>query len=324
MEITLDVDLSPLEKAISGIDSSIKDLNKTLSKLNYNPLQKLASEFQSLGSMIWNATSPLSVMLGLIIGSAGLVVAMYKLTEAFVGFYKYFKKSKTFGPALKVMREGLRKLDGAIADMFTGLQKLGKSALDGLQKAGKWAFEGLQKAGKWALDGLKNGFKLLGKGIQTVGIKLQKLKLAFIKFKLPIIIVAALIAALAAGIMYLWNNNEGFRDFVIGAWENIRSAFSSVIGFITGLFTDFNATISRAGEGIREFFTNIDPTAAFDIFKRFIPLIITKLLGGLPGLLAKGIMMINSIADGMGKRIDTTIKKQPSVLIAQYSVFIST
>lgn len=45
----------------------------------------------------------------------------------------------------------------------------------------------------------------------------------------PVGIVIGIIAALVAAVVYLWNTDEGFRDSVMAAWEQIQAAISDAI-----------------------------------------------------------------------------------------------
>lgn len=49
-------------------------------------------------------------------------------------------------------------------------------------------------------------------------------------------LIITAVVALTAAFIYLWKNNEGFRNFFIGAWEKIKSVVSTVGGFIVGVF----------------------------------------------------------------------------------------
>ena len=51
----------------------------------------------------------------------------------------------------------------------------------------------------------------------------------------PIVLIIGAIVALIAIFVTLWNKCEWFRNFWIGLWENIKSVFNSVIGFIVSL-----------------------------------------------------------------------------------------
>ena len=53
----------------------------------------------------------------------------------------------------------------------------------------------------------------------------------------PITIIISAIAALVAAFVYLWNTSEGFRNFWIGLWEGIKSAFETVWNAISTFFT---------------------------------------------------------------------------------------
>lgn len=63
----------------------------------------------------------------------------------------------------------------------------------------------------------------------------------------PIGIIITAVAALVAGLVYLWNTNEGFRTAVVGAWETIRATGEAVWGWLANFFTvDIPAAITTA------------------------------------------------------------------------------
>ena len=138
-------------------------------------------------------------------------------------------------------------------------------------------------------DTLKNGFQwvidnkdLLIAGIVGIGTAMQVLNVAnmimgvvqaFQAWKLanegltisqwlmntalmanPIGLIVAAIAGLVAGIVVLWNTNEGFREAVINAWTKIKEVFSTVWGAITTFFTE---TLPQVWSNVVTFFEGI-------------------------------------------------------------------
>lgn len=78
-----------------------------------------------------------------------------------------------------------------------------------------------------AFNGIKTVASALGGGLQALwGVLMAN----------PIILVIAAVAALVAGFVYLWNHCEGFREFWINLWENIKSIVSSAIEGIKNFF----------------------------------------------------------------------------------------
>lgn len=65
----------------------------------------------------------------------------------------------------------------------------------------------------------------------------------------PIGLIIAAIGGLVAGLIVLWQTNDGFRDAVIGAWESIRSAGAAVWDWLVQVFTvDIPSAITTVTE----------------------------------------------------------------------------
>lgn len=68
--------------------------------------------------------------------------------------------------------------------------------------------------------------------LATEGMTIAQAALNLIMSLNPIGLVVAAIAALTAGIVYLWKTNEDFRNALIGIWDAIKSTIKGAIDFI--------------------------------------------------------------------------------------------
>ena len=81
----------------------------------------------------------------------------------------------------------------------------------------------------------------------------------------PIGLIIAAIAGLVAGFIYLWNTNEGFREFWINAWTSIKDFFVNAWNSIMSFFTEtipswiesMKTWFGSLGEWFAELWTNI-------------------------------------------------------------------
>ena len=67
----------------------------------------------------------------------------------------------------------------------------------------------------------------------------------------PIGIVVALVAALVAAFVYLWNNCEGFRNFFLQMWEQIKTAFAAVVAWFGSAAASISQAFSNAWNSIK-------------------------------------------------------------------------
>lgn len=75
----------------------------------------------------------------------------------------------------------------------------------------------------------------------------------------PIVLIIAAIAALVAAFIYLWNNCDGFRQFWIDLWENVKqvavAVWEGLKTFFTAAWQAISATAQAVWNGIKNFFS---------------------------------------------------------------------
>jgi methyl-accepting chemotaxis protein len=69
----------------------------------------------------------------------------------------------------------------------------------------------------------------------------------------PIGIIITVVALLAAGIIWLWNNNEGFRNAVTAAWNGIKAAIGAVVSWFTSTVIPMFQNLWEKAQGPLDF-----------------------------------------------------------------------
>lgn len=229
------------ELGITGIRTS--DTMKRLSNAS-----GLMSEMTTLANKAWDENTALSNEANVRYGTMAskLQILKNKLTDAAI----------TVGNRMMPYLDKLIKKIGEI-DFEAIADKIG-NAID-------WLAEHAQTIGLIAslIAGAFVGVKIAGfvKGIMTVIQIVSGLIKSFGLIKVvlttlggPVTIVIAIISALVAGFIYLWNTSEGFRNFWIGLWEKIKTAAVAVGGWLKNFFT---VTIPNAFNAVVTFFQQL-------------------------------------------------------------------
>lgn len=133
---------------------------------------------------------------------------------------------------------------------------------------------------------------------------LGKVKGAFVGVKAalaavsgPVLAIIAVVAALAAGFMYLWKTNEDFRDNVTAVWEELQGSFSELGGKISDMLNQLMPLISEIVSTVLTAFGQIAEAVLpilIQLISELLPVII-DLIGQLLPVLTQIIESVLSV-----------------------------
>ena len=212
------------------------------------------------------------------------------------------------GAAQQMADTQLDNLQGQITILKSALEGLAISIGELLMPAIKLIVGWVQKFVDW-LNGMDEGTKkvvitiallaaalgpvliVIGKVISAVGTimtivpkiagVINTVKTAFAALNTtmlanPIVLIIAAIAALVAAFIYLWNNCDGFRQFWIDLWENVKQTAVTVWNAIKAFF-------SQVWEAIKNIFSTVFEvikalvTTYFNMYKTIIETVINTI-----------------------------------------------
>ena len=187
-------------------------------------------------------------------------------SEAGVKYNEMTASQQAARDATNSMEQAQAALGAAIEPVTTAwtnmkadaLQWLVDTGLPALQTGWQWVQDNLPAIGvviagvtaAWLAFG---GAQTIVNAAQTAGIAIQTALSAVMKAN-PIGLVVLAITALVAGFMLLWNNCEGFRNFWIGLWENIKAILEPVIEWIKQAFSAAWEAIKSAWDTVKPYF----------------------------------------------------------------------
>lgn len=197
------------------------------------------------------------------------------------------------GAAQQMADTQLDNLQGQITILKSALEGLAISFGELLMPAIKQIVDWVQKFVDW-LNSMDEGTKkvvvtvallaaaigpvliVIGKVVSAVGTimtvvpkiasAISAVKTAFAALNVtmlanPIVLIIAAITALVAAFIYLWNTNEGFRQFWIDLWEGIKqaviTAWNAITSFLSTAWESILSLAQTVWGGISGFFTTL-------------------------------------------------------------------
>lgn len=228
-------DIDKFTNALEKSDGTAKKMSDMMNSDLTGALKQLSSAWEAVQLDIGNTTGPLSLIVGM----------LTKLLQAFLKLPGPIKQAivtiallaAAVGPVLLIIGKGIQtflKLRDAI------------------------------KIIKAAFGTLKTTFLIFKSVIMDtlVPIIMDSVVPALqglwgILMANPIILIVAAIAALVAAFIWAWNNIDGFKEFWIDLWENIKTMASNALESLQNFFTE---TIPQMISDIGNWFSNLPAT----------------------------------------------------------------
>ena len=239
---------------IANCDGAAADMAETMNDNLQGKMTILGSSLEGLGIQIYEKLEgPLKTAADTAIESLGNIAE--SLNSGDLGG-SIDKLAEAFGNMITKIAEGVETWLPRIVEGLTWLLENSNTIATGIIAIGT-AMLTLKVAN--AITAVVNAFKawkLANEGVTAAQWLLNAAMSAN-----PIGLVIAAVAGLVAGIIYLWNTNEGFRNACISAWNAIKEVAISVWGGICDFFTvtipdAWNSLVSWF-QGIPEWFKGI-------------------------------------------------------------------
>ncbi|WP_454909926.1 peptidoglycan DD-metalloendopeptidase family protein [Staphylococcus saprophyticus] len=234
-------------QGMAGVTKTFKDWAANLSSTE--GFKNFIAYLNENGPKVWQLLKNIGkIIVGLVKGMAPVGSVMLSITTAITGF---IAKGATANNTMGMMTGILTAVGGALAaiipmwgvyrtvvggaSLVTGaynaivnVTKTSMAIWTGVTRA--LALAQILNARNTSLATIMTGKYSIATKIAAVATRGLGLALRFMTGPIGIVITA--IGGLVAGIMYLWKNNEGFRNAVITAWNGIKAAAIAVFGFI--------------------------------------------------------------------------------------------
>lgn len=253
---------------MQGVTQSFKDWAANLK--NTEGFKNFLKYLETNGPIVWQLLKNIgSIIVGLIKGMAPVGALMLRITTALTSF---IAKGATANNTMGLMTGILTVVGGALAAILPmwGVYKTvvgGASLVTGaynaivnVTKTSMAIWTGVTRALALAqiLNARNTSLATIMTGKYSIATKIAALTTRGLGLALrfmtgPIGLVITAIGALVAGIIYLWKNNETFRNFVINAWNAIKNTAISVFGFlkpyIIGIWTGIKTAVMLIIQG---------------------------------------------------------------------------
>ncbi|MCE4993203.1 peptidoglycan DD-metalloendopeptidase family protein [Staphylococcus haemolyticus] len=232
---------------MQGVTKSFRDWASNLQ--GTEGFKNFIAYLNTNGPKVWQLLKNIgNIIVGLVKGMAPVGSIMLSITTAITGF---IAKGATANNTMGLMTGILTAVGGALAAILPmwGVYKTvvgGASLVTGaynaivnVTKTSMAIWTGVTRALALAhiLNARNTSLATIMTGKYSVATKIAALTTRGLGLALrfmtgPIGLVITAIGALVAGIIYLWKNNETFRNFVINAWNAIKNTAISVFGFL--------------------------------------------------------------------------------------------
>lgn len=232
---------------MQGVTKSFKDWASNLQ--GTEGFKNFIAYLNTNGPKVWQLLKNIgNIIVGLVKGMAPVGSIMLSITTAITGF---IAKGATANNTMGLMTGILTVVGGALAAILpmwgvyrtvvggASLVTGAYNAIVNVTKTSMAIWTGVTRALALAqiLNARNTSLATIMTGKYSIATKIAALTTRglglAIKFMTgPIGLVITAIGALVAGIIYLWKNNETFRNFVINAWNAIKNTAISVFGFL--------------------------------------------------------------------------------------------